>query len=74
VALHWVTKRPGATKLTQLEDNLTALEFDIPAELSKRLEEASRPELHFPYTFFSPAMQGMISGGVPVRKEPRWFR
>lgn len=81
VALNWATKRPGitstiigATKLTQLEDNLTALEFDIPPELSKRLEEVSRPESLFPYFFFEPTVQGMISGGVPVRKEPRWFR
>ena len=81
VALNWVTKRPGvtstilgATKVTQLEDNLAALEFDIPAELRSRLEEASRPELVFPYLFFQPGMQMGLSGGVPVRREPPWFR
>lgn len=81
VAINWATKRPGvssvilgATRMAQLEDNLTALDFEIPAELSRRLDEASRPEMGFPYMFFSPAMQGMISGGVPVRREPPWFR
>ena len=81
VALNWITRRPGvtstiigATKLGQLEDNLQTLEFDIPPVFVQRLEELSRPETQFPYLFFSPALQGMISGGVPVHKEPRWFR
>jgi aryl-alcohol dehydrogenase-like predicted oxidoreductase len=81
VALNWITKRPGvtstligATKVSQLEDNLAALEFDIPAELSQKLEEVSRPEAVCPYIFFTPGMQGMMTGGVPVHAEPRWFR
>jgi aryl-alcohol dehydrogenase-like predicted oxidoreductase len=81
VALNWITKRPGvsstiigATKLDQLEGNLVALEFDIPTELSRRLEEASRPEVVHPYVFFDSVIQQMINGGVTVRAEPRWFR
>ncbi|HET8646946.1 MAG TPA: aldo/keto reductase, partial [Vicinamibacteria bacterium] len=81
VALNWVTRRPGvvstivgATKLPQLDDNLAALEFEIPAELSARLEEASRPELTFPYLFFLPAMRSRINGGTLVRREPSWYR
>jgi len=81
VALNWTTKRPGvtstilgATKMSQLEDNLAALEFEIPAELSAKLEEASRPELVHPYTFFGKGMRAMLTGGVPLDKEPRWFR
>jgi aryl-alcohol dehydrogenase-like predicted oxidoreductase len=81
VAVNWITKRPGvtstligATKLSQLEDNLAALSFDIPEELSRKLEQVSQPELVFPYMFFSPTMQGMISGGVPVHAEPAWYR
>ncbi len=81
VALNWITKRPGvastivgATTLGQLEDNLGALEFDIPAEVSARLEEATRPDLVFPYMFFGPVLGGMMSGGVPVTKDPPWFR
>jgi aryl-alcohol dehydrogenase-like predicted oxidoreductase len=81
VALNWITKRPGvastiigATKLAQLEDNLAALEFDIPAALSTRLEEASRPEPQFPELFWSPAVQAMVRGGTEIRTEPRWYR
>jgi aryl-alcohol dehydrogenase-like predicted oxidoreductase len=81
VALNWITKRPavsstliGATKLKQLDDNLTALAFDIPAELSARLEAASRPELCAPYMFYGPPIQGGITGGARIAREPPWFR
>lgn len=81
VALNWITKRPGitstligATKLAQLEENLTALEFDIPAAHAARLEEISRPELGALYTYFEPWIQGAIHGGAKVRREPPWFR
>jgi aryl-alcohol dehydrogenase-like predicted oxidoreductase len=81
VALNWITKRPGvtsaiigATKMAQLEDNLAALEFDIPEELSARLEEAGRPPLVFPYNFYSPEMRAFSMGGVRLSAEPPWFR
>lgn len=64
----------GATSIKQLDDNLAALDFDIPAELSARLDEAGRPEAIFPYLFFGPRLQSMISGGVAVRREPPWYR
>lgn len=55
VALNWVANRPGvasvivgATKLKQLEDNISALSFTIPAELQARLDRASEPERPFP--------------------------
>jgi aryl-alcohol dehydrogenase-like predicted oxidoreductase len=73
VALNWVATQPGvtstiigATKLVQLEDNLRATEFGIPAELCRRLDEASAiPEIH-PYLFYAPVMQAMITGGASV--------
>jgi aryl-alcohol dehydrogenase-like predicted oxidoreductase len=81
VALNWITKRPGvastiigATKMTQLEDNLAALEFDIPAPLSARLEEVSRPPAHFPYHFFDGPIQSMITGNTRTTREPKWSR
>lgn len=81
IALNWITKRPGvgstilgATKLAQLDDNLAALSFDIPGELSARLEEVSRPPAQFPYTFFDPGRAGIMNGGTRVRREPPWFR
>ncbi len=81
VALNWVTKRPGvtstilgATKLPQLEENLRALEFDIPAALAQKLDAASALETAHPYVFFEPTMRAMINGGATVLREPAWFR
>lgn len=82
VALNWATKRPGitstiigATKPEQLESNLTALEFDIPEELSTKLDEVSEPLSGYPYIFFnSDVMRAMVLGERPVKKEPHWFR
>jgi aryl-alcohol dehydrogenase-like predicted oxidoreductase len=81
VALNWITKRPGvtstiigATKLNQLDDNLAALEFEIPGELAQKLEQASAPELVHPYIFFSPKMRAMITGGAKVLERPSWWR
>jgi aryl-alcohol dehydrogenase-like predicted oxidoreductase len=77
VAVNWTVNRPGigsaivgATKLSQLEDNLKALDFTIPTELSDRLDAVSRLEAQFPYTFFSPEHQGMIHGNQPVGLKP----
>jgi aryl-alcohol dehydrogenase-like predicted oxidoreductase len=77
VAVNWTANRPGiasvivgATKLSQLEDNLKALEFEIPSELANRLELVSRPDTQFPYSFFGSEIQGMIHGGVAVGNKP----
>lgn len=67
VALNWVATQPGitstilgASKLTQLEDNLRAIEFSIPAELRRQLDEVSAPASLHPYTFFEPFLQELI--------------
>jgi aryl-alcohol dehydrogenase-like predicted oxidoreductase len=69
VALNWVATQPGVTstilgasKLNQLEDNLRAIEFSIPAELRQRLDDVSAPASIHPYVFFEPFLQGMIHG------------
>ena len=74
VAIQWVVTQPGitstilgASSLAQLNDNLASLEFTIPAELRKRLDEASALEPVHPYVFFSGMIQGMIHGGVEVK-------
>lgn len=83
VALNWVATRPGvastligATKPEQLESNLAALDFELPAPLAQRLDEVSRPELVHPYHFFETEFfsQGMLTGGTSVRAEPPRFR
>lgn len=80
VAINWITKRLGvsatligATGIDQLKTNLQALDFDIPASLSAKLEEISRPELGTPYMFFGDSIQQMVSGGTTVTASPPWF-
>jgi aryl-alcohol dehydrogenase-like predicted oxidoreductase len=75
VALNWVITQPGvtstiigATKISQLNDNLQAAEFTIPPEMRKRLDEVSAPEAIHPYVFFGPDIQPMVTGGTSVRK------
>ena len=74
VALNWVATQPGVTstiigasKLSQLEDNLRYAEFEIPAEGRKQLDEVSAIELVHPYGFFRPDFQGWISGATGLR-------
>ena len=80
VALNWVATQPavasvivGATKLAQLDDNLAALSFEIPAELRARLNEASAPDTPFPYWFFGDVQQARIHGGVGVGSKPAGY-
>ncbi|MBL8957613.1 MAG: aldo/keto reductase [Myxococcaceae bacterium] len=75
VALNWVTRQPavastlvGATKLEQLDDNLKALDFELPAAHAARLDEVSRPKTVHPYHFFEPTMRAMLTGGVEVTR------
>jgi len=77
VALNWVATQPGvasvivgATKLAQLDDNLAALSFEIPAVLRARLNEASAPETPFPYWFFGDVQQSRLHGGAAVGSKP----
>lgn len=81
VALAWVLGRPGiasvivgATKPAQLDDNLGALELELPRELVARLDAASTRTPPFPYSLFTPAMQAMQTGGVPVGDAPASYR
>lgn len=82
VALNWVTRRPavvstlvGATSADQLDENLRALDFEIPREFAERLDEASRPEDIYPYYFSGTAVQPMINGGpAAVYTTPSWPR
>ena len=71
VALNWISSRPavgsvivGATKLGQLDDNLGALDFEIPDDFEARLEEASRPGRNAPYyqiSWMGPRMNTGVS-------------
>lgn len=80
VALNWVTKRPGvgstifgATTMNQLESNLAALDFDIPAEGLRRLDEVSKPTPMTPYMFYGGQFFRMMSGGTRVGSHNPWY-
>ncbi len=80
VALNWLAHKPGvtsiilgATKTAQLADNLGSLDFSIPAELYKRLDDVGAPEAVHPYNFYASWMQSRLSGGVTVRDWRRGY-
>jgi len=80
VAINWVANRPGiatvilgATRMEQLDDNLGALDFELPHELSARLAAASASTVRYPYTFHIPQMQSRLTGGVPVGDKPAGY-
>ncbi len=82
VALNWATRRPGvvstiigATTPAQLAANLGALEFTLPPELSKRLDEVSAPHVGFPYEFLQRDgfVDKMVKGGTRVEAWPEWY-
>ncbi len=60
VSLAWLLAKPavtsaiiGARTPAQLEDNLKAADLKLPAEALKRLDDASKLELDYPYNFIS---------------------
>jgi aryl-alcohol dehydrogenase-like predicted oxidoreductase len=72
VALSWVQNQPGVTstiigarRLTQLEDNLKALDVTLTADELARLDALSKPKLGFPQSMqaFFPAIH---NGGTTV--------
>jgi aryl-alcohol dehydrogenase-like predicted oxidoreductase len=74
VALNWVATQPGitstiigATKLSQLDNNLAALDFEIPAAQRELLDEAGAPEPIQPYIFYGSNIQPMVTGGTSVQ-------
>jgi hypothetical protein len=74
VALNCVATQPGitstiigASKQAQLDDNLATLDFGIPAERRRRLEEASVLEPIQPYIFYGSNIQPMVTGSTSTR-------
>ena len=69
VAINWVANQPGvatvlvgATRQSQLDDNLASLDFELSAELRSRLDVVSAATAGSPYLFFTPGMQAMLTG------------
>lgn len=75
VTLNWMVKHRGVTstiigarKLSQLEDNLNALEFDLSAEQVAKLNQVSTPPSLSPYNYHTQEMQALIHTGTRIEK------
>ncbi|MBM7046411.1 aldo/keto reductase [Rhizobium lusitanum] len=80
VAVNWAMTQPGiasiiigATKLEQLNDNLGAMDFEIPSALRQRLDDVSALQPTFPYSFFGAEIQGAMTGGQTVGDKPAGY-
>ncbi|MBO0877289.1 MAG: aldo/keto reductase, partial [Pseudonocardia sp.] len=81
VAINWAATQPavasvivGASSAAQLETNLAALDFDIPTDARRRLDEASAPRIAPPYSMFTPAYQSrIVSPGLRVGDKPAGY-
>ena len=80
VALNWVATQPGvgsvitgATSIKQLEENVSALDFELPAQLRRKLDQASTPESPSPYNLFTEEHQARLCGGAIVGDKPTGY-
>ncbi|TPI34395.1 aldo/keto reductase [Mesorhizobium sp. B3-2-1] len=80
VALNWVATQPGiatvilgATRLSQLQDNLAALDFSIPPALRQRLDKVSGTPAPFPHSYFGPEIQVRVACGVVTGDKPSGY-
>ena len=73
VAINWTRQHKGqsvipivgATKVSQVEDVLGCLKFELPAEVAKELNEVSKIDLPFPQKFFVEGpVQDVLYGGM----------
>ncbi len=72
VAVRWTMQRgqviipiAGATRPEQIQDNLGALQLQIPPELIQRLDKASSIEMGFPHDFLaSDPVREIVFGGT----------
>ncbi|MFD0473413.1 aldo/keto reductase [Nonomuraea thailandensis] len=81
VALNWVATRPGvasaimgASSVGQLDANLSALDFELPAGLRARLDEASEVPAESVYRMFTPGYQSrLVNPGAKVADKPAGY-
>ncbi|QWK79251.1 aldo/keto reductase [Ochrobactrum sp. BTU1] len=81
VALNWVVTQQGigaaiigASKLSQLDDNLRSLDFMISEELRFKLDEASKLPPPYPYSLFTRDYQaGILNTGTSVGDKPQGY-
>jgi aryl-alcohol dehydrogenase-like predicted oxidoreductase len=81
VALNWAATQPavsslviGASGAGQLDGNLAALDFEIPADARQKLDEASAPAVPQLYQMFTPEYQSyVVSPGLGIGDKPASF-
>ncbi|GAB3932578.1 hypothetical protein GCM10027614_02020 [Micromonospora vulcania] len=81
VAINWVVTQPavgsvviGASSPEQLDTNFGALDFEIPADARRRLDEASAPKVGLPYAMFTPQYQSwVVSPGLGIGDKPAGY-
>ncbi|MEM9767891.1 MAG: aldo/keto reductase [Cyanobacteria bacterium P01_D01_bin.71] len=73
VALAWMLRQPGltgivtgASKVSQVESNLAALDLELTDDQLDRLDNASTPSPSNPYSFHSGPVQDAIHGGGKI--------
>ena len=73
VAINWTRQHKGqsmipivgATKVSQVEDVLGCLKFELPQDVMQELNEVSKIDLPFPQKFFNePAIQDVLFAGM----------
>ncbi|GII55446.1 aldo/keto reductase [Planotetraspora thailandica] len=81
VAINWVATQPavgsviiGASSTEQLDGNLASLDFEIPQEARRRLDEAGAPPAASPYAMFTPEYQSwIVSPGLGIGDKPAGY-
>jgi aryl-alcohol dehydrogenase-like predicted oxidoreductase len=81
VAINWVVTQPGvasvvigASRAEQLDSNMAALDFEIPADARDRLNEAGAPQVAAPYSMFTPEYQSwIVSPGLGIGDKPAGY-
>ncbi|MEW9530149.1 aldo/keto reductase [Microbispora sp. NPDC049125] len=81
VAINWVATQPavgsviiGASSAGQLDSNLAALDFEIPPEARRRLDESSAARPAMPYSMFTPEYQSwIVNPGLGIGDKPAGY-
>ncbi|RKR86427.1 aryl-alcohol dehydrogenase-like predicted oxidoreductase [Micromonospora pisi] len=81
VAVNWVATQPGVGSVTigassaeQLDANLAALDFEIPPEARRRLDQASVAPVASLYSMFTPEYQSwIVSPGLGIGDKPAGY-
>jgi len=81
VAINWAATQPavasvvlGASSPEQIDSNLAALDFEIPAEARRKLDAASTPATPGLYSMFTPEYQSwIVSPGLGIGDKPAGY-